>query len=58
MIIEGSTCYECKKGKYYFRKYCGAFVCTKCGHHYGMSSCFCGWNIRNADPEAMHQEEW
>jgi hypothetical protein len=48
---------ECKH-EYYFNKYCGADVCSKCGEHKGLAHCFCGWKIGSADPEAKYREEW
>ena len=57
MLIEDTVC-ECGEGKYSFNKYCGAFVCDKCGDHYGLARCFCGWNAHTVDPEAAYREQW
>ena len=35
---------------YQWNGYCGAYVCTKCGHHKGMSQCFCGWTEHGEKP--------
>lgn len=40
---DGGVHDECG-GHYWFRKYCGVFVCDKCGDHKGLGNCFCGWN--------------
>lgn len=40
-LSDGELC-ECG-GRYYFSKYCGAYVCEKCSSHKGLGRCFCGW---------------
>ena len=36
---------------YQFNDYCGAYVCTKCGDHLGLSQCYCGWSSDGAKAE-------
>lgn len=40
---EGAGCDHCSTGHYYWRNYCGAYVCDKCEDHKGLCRCFCGW---------------
>ena len=39
---DGGVC-ECS-GHYWWRRYCGAYVCDRCGDHKGLARCFCGWH--------------
>jgi hypothetical protein len=56
---EGESCSKAScPGHYHWSDYCGAYVCTVCGDHRGLSSCYCGWNKNRADPEARYQEGW
>jgi len=55
--IEGSVCTECERGKFYWRKYCGAYVCDTCGYHRGLARCFCGWNLYTQDDPYGDPEE-
>ena len=41
-------CENCKKTSVW-SKYCGAYVCTSCGHHNGFCQCFCGWNLSQGE---------
>lgn len=45
MNNENETILKCSCGsEYNFSKYCGAYVCKKCGDHRNLNNCFCGWN--------------
>ncbi|MGB9886474.1 MAG: hypothetical protein ACPLRW_05680 [Moorellales bacterium] len=35
---------ECNH-EYEFNRYCGAYVCVRCGRHKGLERCFCGWSL-------------
>ena len=39
-------------GEAYGVRYCGAYVCTKCGKHHGLTRCFCGWSEYGGDGRA------
>lgn len=32
-----------------FSRYCGAWVCEKCGKHLGLCKCYCGWSETGGD---------
>ena len=38
--------YECERCQVttQFVNYCGARVCPDCGHHNGLTRCYCGWS--------------
>jgi hypothetical protein len=56
---EGESCSKAScPGHYRWSKFCGAYVCTVCGHHRGLSSCYCGYGAERSDPEARVREEW
>lgn len=38
---DGGKC-DCG-GQYWWRKFCGAYVCEKCDDHKGLARCFCCW---------------
>jgi hypothetical protein len=41
---------ECKcGGTYEYDRYCGAYVCLKCGNHLGLGRCYCGWSADGGD---------
>ena len=58
---EGTPCqrsyvYNCQ-GVYHWNNYCGAYVCSECGHHRGLARCYCGWNLYNAPEDHGDPEE-
>jgi hypothetical protein len=46
---------ECKEHSLSWSKYCGAYVCSKCGAHFvqkggqQLARCFCGYNLENGE---------
>lgn len=32
-----------------FDDHCGARICDDCGHHKGLTRCFCGWSETGED---------
>jgi len=44
----------CCKHEYEFGRYCGAYVCIKCGDHKGLIRCYCGRSATR--PGARTQE--
>lgn len=54
--MKPEPCKECGKGVYIFRDYCGAYVCTRCGDHKGLSRCYCGWSASGGDGYTELQE--
>lgn len=55
MTKDGDKCKnkDCD-GHYYWRGYCGAYVCDKCEDHADLARCFCGWGIHESgDPEQI-----
>lgn len=42
MDTDNEFCHKCG-GTVQFDKYCGAYVCCRCGHHQGLCRCYCGW---------------
>ena len=41
-------CEKCK-AEAILDSYCGAWVCTCCGHHNGLARCYCGWSLSGED---------
>jgi len=42
---EEKECPECKDGLMGRSRGCGVYVCYDCGHHEGLSRCYCGWAL-------------
>lgn len=36
--------------------YCGVKVCPYCGHHIGISRCYCGWSASGGDERRELEE--
>jgi len=36
-------------GAYELDGYCGAWVCSECGNHWGLARCYCGWSRSGGD---------
>jgi hypothetical protein len=54
---EGKHCEQCAEGHYEFSRYCGAYVCDRCGDHLGLAKCYCGFGIKSAYDRAELEGE-
>jgi len=41
----------------YGRRYCGAYVCERCGKHHKLVRCFCGWSMTRPGKGRTELEE-
>ena len=49
MTLAPKQCQACQDGSAYFQDYCGAWVCSSCDHHDGLTRCYCGWSESGGD---------
>ena len=54
-MIPPKQCETCGADSY-FDEYCGAFVCCRCGDHYGLVRCYCGWAASGGNGRAELEE--
>lgn len=55
MPTDPKTCPQCD-GTAHFSRYCGAYVCDKCGWHVGLVRCWCGWAADGGDGRKQLEE--
>lgn len=46
--MRSKPCDKCN-GTAYLSGYCGAYVCSSCSSHVGLSRCYCGWSADGGD---------